>query len=366
MRVFIIFFFCILTFSLNAQIKSSFINGFYIDANGNKHTGVIKNETVAELNKGIVFKETNSSKEEIKKADEINYVELETTETYTRFQIKAPNESTYKFILARHLLIAKLSLYEFFDEDEQIFLAKKDTVQYVLKEDQQLGTENLKLKKYYFKQLLAAMVSDCDGIDRDCENLIFSEKQILEIVRKYNSCKNSNMVEARKVSSLKTTVKQLVLYVGTMKSGIKKDFIADLSYKLYFPKVSNNVSLNFGSNYIANISKFNDNSYVDKVQYIDAVSLQLLIQYNLLNKNIRPYIIAGVSYVALYSGRYYTYPNYVPIANYNVVKGVASYPTYGIGLEANLLKRLVIKSEYKVDFVSHLPTIGLAYNFLSK
>ena len=125
-------------------------------------------------------------------------------------------------------------------------------------------------------------------------------------------------------------------------------------HRKYYPKISKNTSLNIGLNYFHYQFKERNKKFTQSL-----FSIPLLIQHNFFNKNIRPYIFAGISL------------NYIQIKNssensllekrFQKTYGI-NFP-YGAGFEIDIYEGIYLKSEYRDEAYSHPILFRIGYFF---
>ena len=144
-----------------------------------------------------------------------------------------------------------------------------------------------------------------------------------------------------------------------IKNSQEKEISFQAIYRSYFPKISRSTSLNGGLNYF-NYHYLDVNKYGYQKNFINTlISLPLQIQQNLLNKNIRPYVFAGLnlSYVKLVDDKGVTQ------LDKGLQRNIGVGMLYGAGIEADIFKGIMLKSEYRYENLPHLIMVGIGYNF---
>ena len=122
----------------------------------------------------------------------------------------------------------------------------------------------------------------------------------------------------------------------------------------YYPKISNSTSLNFGVSYFN--YKIEEQNATNTASLL---SIPLQIQQNLFNKNIRPYIFAGLSLNYLIAND----NNGNSILEKGFQKTYGINLLYGVGIEIDIFKGFYLKSEYRNEAYSHPILFGIGYVF---
>lgn len=364
MKNFFFIIFCLIGINVQAQIIDEFIKGYYVDLNGNTKNGWIRNGAVRDINNGIIYKETPNDKEIIIKASEISNFRFENGERYTRFYYKNFEDDKMNYILAHNIVTAKLSMYEFYEKSEQMFFLKKDSITYILRNDDLEGTIT---RRSNYRQLISVMTDDCINKKFEIEALYFSLKEIEKIIRDYNICIGAT-IETEKEAKQKT-VNHLIVGVSGMPGKKQNEIIGYVLYRKYFPKISKGASMNFSLNYFYGNSFFLESvprlaTYSSRIinYNYSLSSLSVYGQENFMNNNFRPYAIIGFMAYNL-DEKYSPDTQYYP-KGFQLDYGF-SY-VVGFGIEYNFYRGLMLKSEYRIDLFSHLVNVGIAYNFSYK
>ena len=98
---------------------------------------------------------------------------------------------------------------------------------------------------------------------------------------------------------------------------------------------------------------------IDSYTNFQLVSVPLEVRQDLLNNKIRPNVFAGFNFsYASKTNNLSIYKNNDGFQN-NFGIGLI----YGVGIEADITKQIMIKAEYRKEIFDHLLLFGIGYNF---
>ena len=191
------------------------------------------------------------------------------------------------------------------------------------------------------------------------EKISFNEKDFRSIITQYNK---SSGYENKIITDKTKPIHFIIASAGGMiKNNDENEIFFQLNYRTYFPSVSRSTSLNIGLNYfIYKYAETGNSLNRNKIFYTSTlISLPLQIQKNILNKNIRPYAFAGLS--VNYSKVTDDKNNAQIQSGFQKNFGIGLL--YGAGIEVDIYKGLMLKSEYRYEIFSHLILFGIGYHF---
>ena len=344
-----------LTLICNAQLKEKFEKGWFINNDNFKMEGYIRSDDLSKFSTGICFKRNLDLKEcQAYNITQIKSFRIGNGNTFNLLHFKI-NKKQQEIELFVNLIIKgnELSLYRGIYKSEPFYVLSKNDKNYVLQKDKLISGET-KFRKYNYKGILNFVT---EGLaQRDNKKIKFDEDYFVRIVIEYNSLKNATVNDLR----IKEKAKNYLLTnigVGVENDGFQ--YYGQIIHRKFYPKISRSTSLNVGLNYFNYEFKVRNRNFTQSL-----LSIPLQIQNNILNKNIRPYIFAGLSF------------NYLRISDENnnsILSGgfQKSYGInllYGAGIEIDILKNIYLKGEYRIEAYSHpiMFGIGYVYNFKNK
>jgi opacity protein-like surface antigen len=324
-----------------AQLTDTYLDAKIILVKGDTLIGTIKENDGIRMSQGFFFKNKTFSRvfysNEIKKMY-VGKVEYD--------QLKLPNKDS-TIVLGWKVLDGKITLHKFYHEGVINFALRKNNEFYILRDDEVVNGSQY-MRRFYFKKYLKLALSDQIDDKTKYEELNFRESVIVNLVEKYNTLNGGGVKHSfpRKVSNF------ALAYIGYSPGKKIQEKYVQLTYRRYFPKLNKNVCLNIGLNYYDNNSTKNVTLGGKNDKYI---SLPVSIQLNLLSKRIRPYACGGFGLVhVLETDRFF------PI-NYLSFKKTGIVHNLGGGVEVNVTKNILLKTETKIEVYTHLVSFALGY-----
>jgi hypothetical protein len=363
---------CFIFNGLVAQLDGSSLTGKVLLRNGQTLKGYIKGDPIQKMNYRILFKDSLAANKFITyDTAVVNAVYIDNGEVYELLHFKMDDQPDSQAVLGNLAVSGTVKLYRVYYGAKIIFLLKNSERTFVLQDDELISPSAVDVIKHNFKnQLDTAFKHNSKYID-DINNLSYNERELIALVSKYNEKSGSGN------TVLKTKGEKANFLIFGIADGIEpsggNDFNLGVHFRAYFPRISKGSSLNIGLNYYHNSGDelFSNFYYFGAVYYNtylnysgNLISVPVTIQENVLNKNVRPYLMAGVS-GSYYKGTYENgvkreMPGYVAAANYRF-----SW-VYGVGIEANFYKGLMAKAVYQYETYNHHILIGIAYALRTK
>ena len=355
------FFIMPVTNSVYGQLKYHYVKGSIELLNGQTISGFIKDDEIAKMNNKISFKASEADKSIVTyDTSQIKSFKLDDGETFELLRFRGHGMEYDVSVLAKLIVKGKASLYKIIYNSDERYIITNGEKTYVLQNDKlEGGTMSTVITKSYFKYYLSKAVDDITILKEKIEKTSFNERDFRTIISAYNK---SLGVETIILPEKKKTFHFIIASAGGMiKSSDENEFYIQAIYRTYFPKVSRSTSINIGVNYFQyQFSEINVNYPYNKINYTsNLISLPVQMQQNILNKNIRPYFFAGfnASYFKAVDEK----------GNSQIQKGFQKSfgigLLYGAGIEADIYKGLMIKSEFRQENYTHLILLGIGYIF---
>ena len=358
-----VFFLCLLfnfTNSAYAQLKETYAAGTIELQDGQTIKGFIKEGELGDMNYKIRFKLSETDKNTTDyDTSQLKSYNLNGNEFFELQHISVNGGTVPLSVLAKSILNGKASLYKFIYDNEAFYTAKNEEQLYVLQNDK-LSAGSTEVSRYYFKNYLKAATNSTIS-DLKLETVGFTEKDFIKVFTEYN---NTNGSGSKLVATKEKPISYIIAGIGGMiKNSNSSELFAQATYRIYFPKISRSTSLNVGINYFSYKylrTAYDSYRYTTTTKYTSTLfSIPFQLQQNILNKNIRPYVFGGLN------------ASYYKVVN---DKGTSQLETgfqstfgigliYGGGIEVDIFKGLLLKSEYRYEIYSHLVVVGIGYNF---
>jgi len=333
----------------NAQLQDEYVKGKITLTNNQQKEGYIKRESLEKMNCFIYFKETENQKDPMKYDTlSITGFTMQTGEIFERIIFEPNPKLKNRSFFGSLLLRGKASVYEVVYNGAQLYIVSNEGTNYPLQDDV-LEINATAITPHYFRNYLTKAIGD--SFNAKISRMNFNEGSILQIVSEYNTSKSSFSIPTL---VKKSNVSFLILNVGMGRgTGDKKETYVQGIYRVYFPKYSKSTSINTGISYF----KYRlSESYNGKVTNYSPslISIPLQVQQNLLNKNIRPYLFAGLNLCYLKDA---SAPNFY-------IYGIGLI--YAAGIEADIYKGVMAKIEARYELYRHPLSIAIGYNFSKK
>ncbi len=189
----------VLCFTSSSIAQTKFEKGFYLDNNGQKTEGLIKNEDWLKDPKQLVFKPEESQKEIVLKINEVSYFEVGVYK-FKRFVVpydlnynekSAPtynNEPDYekRTVFLQLLVKGKASLYKLGSDYRFYYTIHDDSIRHLLYFTySKVGV--IRTNESYKTQLFNNL--KCESITvNDMDKIVFKTKSLKNFFVKYNNC----------------------------------------------------------------------------------------------------------------------------------------------------------------------------------
>lgn len=340
-----------------SQLKDKFIKATILLQNGKIIEGFIHDDQIAVMNYNISFKAAETeNKLTIYDTSNAKNITLENGEIYELIHYKGNFMTSEVSVLAKLIVRGKASLYQAFYKDDEIYIITNNGMSYPLQNDKlEQGASELTL--YNYKLFLNNALFDAPVSKSKIENASFRDKDFISLVTDYNKAVNA---ENKIITSKRKPVHYIIASAGGMiRSSEEKEVSLQGIYRRYLPTLSHSASLNIGINYFnyhyRGLNKYN----ISKNLINTLISLPVQIQQNFLNKNVRPYAFAGFnfSYVKQVDDKGVTQ------LDKGLQQSIGVGMLYGTGIEADIYKGVMLKSEYRYENFAHLIMAGIGYNF---
>jgi opacity protein-like surface antigen len=352
MRLILTLFFVLYCFTAFGQLDEKFEKGSYIDKENKKIEGFIMFTDLSKYSSGICFKisenEENCSKFGVSEIKEFS------TESGKKFEIltfKINNNTDEITVFANLMIKGKASLSKTVYLGNEIYIVNNNNVNYILQNDEVMAFDANK-RKYYFRGNLSMAT---DGYSNSFVNIDFEDKDFNKIIKGYNTLNGS---ESQILSYKEKNVNYIIGVIGGGFNNISTEYFIQTTYRTYFPKISQNVSLNIGLSYYNNTASSKKNSFIPNNNYA-LTTIPLQFQYNFFTKEFRPYLFGGLN---LSHVKYKNNNEYFNI-NKGLQKTFGLGILYGGGIEIDTQKGLILKLEYRNEIFPHSIMLGIGYNF---
>jgi hypothetical protein len=280
--------FCLTFTSSFAQLKDNFEKGSFINSENEKLIGFIKTYDVTKYATGICFKVLEKDEKSVDYGiSDIQAFSTESGKNYEKPTVKMNNNTDQITIFANLILKGKASLYKSVYMSKEFYIVKNNDNNYVLQKDEIVSYES-QMRRYYYRGNLNMAT---EGYADKVKNIYFDEKDFIKVLKDYNT---KNGFESQYLDYKEKKVNYFIFNIGGGNNNKATEYILQATYRTYFPKISQNTSMNIGINYFNNNLKGNIN-YSEVISDYNLTTIPLQIQQNFFKRKIRPYIFAGVN-----------------------------------------------------------------------
>ncbi len=355
MRTIKIVFFLFLLFSIQhsfAQLQESYEKGSVILNSGEQVEGFIKIEEQSKLSTEVCFKRIEADEDcTVYTSAEIKSFQTNSGKYFDLLTLQMDKNKRELRVFANLILKGEASLYKSTYKSNEFFVVRVNSQNYVLQKDLLVSGETEE-RKYNFRGVLNVATA---GYTNSSENIQYTENNFISVLTKYNASKGS---ESKLVAYKEKKINYILLNIGGGFGKSESEFFIQAMYRTYYPKISRSSSVSIGLNYYKyHYSElYNERSY----QFTKTLTtIPVQVQQNIFNKRIRPYVFGGLNL---------SYLKIVDSERNSLLKdrlqnnfGIGLL--YGAGIEMDIYKGLMLKSEYRNEIFQHLFLFGIGYNF---
>lgn len=332
-------------FLSHAQLKTTFEKG-WIFKDQLKQNGYIRSDDLSMRSTHVCFKRSLEEKRcERYGASEVSSFQVANGETFDLVHVAVDNHRK-EIDLFAYLIFKgeKLSLYKCVYNAELFYVLSKDGAYYALQNNKLISGE-MEIRKYNYEGVLNFVT---EGLAfRNAKKISYDEDYFVDIVSKYNAFRNAIGSDVRVEKKAKN---YLVFATGMGVRGDRSEYFGQIMYRKYVPKISRKISMNFGISYF-HYQFTEQNKEVQRSLW----SMPLQFQHNFFDKNIRPYIISGLSFTYLDTSE----RNNRSVLQERFEQDYALNLLYGAGIEIEIFKKMYVKAEYRREAYSHPVLFGI-------
>lgn len=355
-KIFILIAILSISNQINAQLQDNYEKGQITTKNGEEKSGFIRNDDFKHKVSKVCFKTSLTDKKcRYYNTSEINSFKTQNDEVYHLFETRLNNGSTPVTLFAKNLVNGKTSLYKGFYEATVFYIISKDGKNYILQNDKFIPGQK-EVKRYNYPGVLNLATENLPITSKIVVQ--FKEQIFIDIVSQYNASQGNEFEIA---TTKEKPVSFLILNAGIgIGESNESEYFAQLTNRIYFPKFSRNTSLNIGLNYYNYQFTTTDNIGRDLEVTQSLISAPFQLQHNFANKSIRPYMFTGMNF-SLFSKKDQNGNSLLEDSGLQSEFGLSFL--LGAGIEIDIYKGFMLKSEYRHETFSHLFICGIGYNF---
>ena len=369
LQIFLLLLLLNVTHSVQAQIHDEYIKGTIVLKNKETKQGYIMNDAYEKMKFKIKFKLSKDSEQVIcYDTSSVKSIVMEDGEVYDLLRFKPHTRKDSISVFARLILKGKASLYKVYYGSTLVYIVYNNLTTYPIQDDELL-MNSTEPTLFNYKDYLKNAFVDYDDLMMEIDKMDFSEEEVIKLTKAYNLHHQSESTTIKSIEKSKSFI--VINADGWFKNPYHNLFTFEGNYRVYYPKISKSTSINWGlkywSNRYSNQEQFGsitngvpDPGYLDtSVHYKQSfLAIPFNIQQNILNKWLRPYFYFGFTLLSFYK----------KVNNiYQEDNGKGFGNTWGIifsggaGIEADVYKGLMLRSEYRSE--NRRITVGIGYHF---
>jgi hypothetical protein len=349
--------------------QNNFKPGFIVKNTGDTVNGFIEEGNERKLAETVAFKkdvaQTESQKLTVKDITSFGYYD---GNVFVKIAYNGPEENTQGVSFAKYLLKGHYRLYAFLKDEHRYFIIKTpEDSTYLLYDDIYTVASGIVLQTGNFKNVLAFVAGNCDNLRNRVQETGYDETDILDFVKQVNNCVSPSAANEVLYKKPKTET-YVYAYAGGLYVGAGYEFTGRIILRSVLPSVDRKTSLNVGINYMDNYKTQTFHAfYLGQSSVITAkskvssgiLSIPLTLQYYFAKGKVQPYFDGGFCFDrATQTGLLDADLNASPKTITNSLTYVAA-----VGVDFVFNPNLAIKADWRYEFLTQYPTIGVAYTF---
>jgi opacity protein-like surface antigen len=343
--------------ALNAQVN--YETAQIILANGKKLNVEVKKDLDTKLANGIEYRKNESSPVIMLKPGEIRSIQFDNGQIWETVQFVNPLDSNKtSTVLGKYLVKGKYKLFSIpiYQSQHYLLISPDENKFYLYNDDIRPNGERLRTGNYV--DGLAQVSATCTDMKGRAEKTSYGDREIANYVADLNRCVG---FEPEVFYVKPATEVNLMVFGGGMFLGQDKfEGFGQFIVRFRKPELSRKVSLNTG----LNLSYFRGQEtdelynlpYNSRIWYL---SIPLTVQYNFLEKKFQPFLNAGVSMLF----RQKTTSNPFIVDDNSFKASIRPAFILSVGAEWNVSDQVFVKGEWRYEYYTHYPFVGIGYKF---
>jgi hypothetical protein len=342
--------------------------GYIIKSNGDSVHGFLQEEIKKDILSQVRFANDKNSQAIAFTPADIKAFGYDGGNIYKRifFTSVLRDTTLEKICFARQLIYGGYSLYTFLESDKKYFVIKeKDSSYYIYNTIYtNLGSVD---EEGNFLETLRLISAPCPQLTSTSDRFAYNEKDMIRFVLDLNQCLEPGKTVVSYYHKPKAVV-NIMVFAGGFTTGKENQFTGDLSFRVSYPQINKNASLNIGVHY-SNTLTTEDLLNPGNIKYVadtrnEFFSIPITVQYNFTQGIIRPFIYFGIS------GAMHRETKNKTI--YTAESKDSEFGLAGIvaaGVEGHITKNFFINAEWRFEellqnlSIFQYPAIGVAYKF---
>lgn len=355
MRLIVIF--VILLGSIDLFGQDNFKEGYIVKNSSDTVRGLLKDDTEEKLTIEVIFKSSNGTPESYSPQNILSFG----FDHGNLFRLVEYIDPSDNYLRKEHF--AKLifdginDLYSFIRKDVLFFVGQTDDDTTLLLFNDITTAAGQTIDRGNYQNQLFFIGRTCERMRSKAQNTRYSETALLDYFVLLDKCLSNGTAATVYYVKLETET-QLYVFAGGIPLGNKYEIMVQAMAKFTLPSQSRRTSLNTGLVYLRNFNTESYSDYFGSVKEYDQVTeiieVPLLIQYEFLEKKIRPYVYGGLGLA---------YKRETPFPGTTTTTGLQGDFGFsligGAGIEGYVSKKVFLKIDWRYDLLVHYPVIGI-------
>jgi Outer membrane protein beta-barrel domain len=331
--------------------------GYIVTKTGDTLRGFLQFRREKDLMKEVSFSKNNKEGFQVFTTEGLSAFQLDQDKLYRAIAIIDISEdiAVHKTVFAKAVVLGGYDLYSIIEDGRTYFIVKSDTSTYFLYENWMQG--NSKVKGNYL-DMLNFFSAGCEAVNSQVMRVPYSEKEIAAFIRKVNQClyPAKNVVTFYHKPGRKINFEA---FGGALLAGSRGQITGEILMQIRYPEITPKTSLNIGFHYSYTaypVNTVNGTPLTETVTSRHTIfGVPLTLQYNFTSGIIQPYLYGGAS-----AGYFAESPTDPFGASH---RAFSASIVGGIGIEVHPYRGLIVKADYRYEFLFQYPAIGLAWRF---
>ena len=334
---------------LCVRAQDRVLRGYIVKSSGDTLRGVLKEQGSDESTKQISFKASATDKEyQIYTPDQVKSYQYDggnlfRAVTYTDTRAASVTRTCY----GKLLVTGEYDLYCFSESGALYFLVRKDNNYRLLYDDDRW---DLEFGKGNFRNELNFLASGCNSMANEVGRAAYTIGGLTAFFQQLDACLSPHTPVLTYYHEPKG-YSGFYAYMGGIAYGSRAQFTVEVAWRKVWPQVDPSLSLNIGlrfTNLVKPIRLTIDQPFSQGAYQI--ASIPVTVQYNILKGNFQPFVYAGLSLMTEHLS------SDVAISADEQPVGLV----IGGGVEVKIKRCLWVRAEWRSEYLSQFPTVGLA------
>ncbi|HTR27675.1 MAG TPA: hypothetical protein VMH27_00295 [Puia sp.] len=347
---------CVLLSAARAQVKD--LPGYIVRTSGDTVHGFLKEQGTDESAKHISFKASAAENDyQVFAYDAVKSYQYEAGNLFRAitFSDTRKEEPVTRTYFGKLLVTGEYDLFTFTEDGELYFLVRRDTVFYMIYDD---DLRSLPYVKGNFRNELNFFATSCEAARKEIERADYSIQAMIAFFQKLDECVNPGKAVATYYHKAKSIV-SVYAYAGGIPLGAQSQATGELRLQLVWPQLDPKVSFNLGIRYSQVNTTVRDPYYNVATLYdyknYQITSVPLTVQYSLTSGVVQPFVLAGLSIAKVNE----VTNNPALLDAGGIYKNYGMTFLVGCGIEVRLVHILWIRAEWRYEYIVEFPTVGL-------